>query len=204
MSRHEVYFANHGRALRFPWSLYHRPLLRHLNRSLADLPTGARALAVGPGDFRELPELQARGLRVSVLDIDPRVLETLRGRYGDAIDGYYLEQAPAASFDFLYAKEVVEHVVDHGAFLRQLFGLLAPGGRLWLSTPNYGFFLLPLLERTVLELIARRSGFSRRDIHPSRFGAKHLALAMQRAGLARVEVDVVSWAMALAATAARA
>lgn len=34
------------------------------------------------------------------------------------------------------ASHVLEHVADQPAFLRRLFGLLRPGGSLWLALPN--------------------------------------------------------------------
>ena len=76
-----------------------------------------------------------------------------------------IDAALGTRFAAIYAKEVVEHVLAWPAWLAGLRRALVPGGRLWLSTPNYGEPWLPALESTVLELVARRSGFSRRA-HP--------------------------------------
>jgi hypothetical protein len=82
--------------------------------------------------------------------------------------------------------------------------LLAPGGRLWLSTPNYGEPWLPALESTVLELVARRDGFSRRDIHPTRFSRRSLERGMTAAGFDDVRVRTTPTRLALTAWGTRA
>jgi hypothetical protein len=74
---------------------------------------------------------------------------------------------------------------------------LVPSGRLWLSTPNYGEPWLAALESTVLELIARRSGFSRREIHPTRFSRHSLARGLAAAGFEQVDVRVTPTRLAI-------
>lgn len=108
---------------------------------------------------------------------------------------------PGAGFAAIYAKEVVEHVLGWPRWLTGLRRALSPGGRLWLSTPNYGEPWLPALESTVLELIARRSGFSRRDMHPTRFSRRSLARGLDGAGFEQVEVRVSPTRLALTAWA---
>jgi SAM-dependent methyltransferase len=43
---------------------------------------------------------------------------------------------PPASFDLVAAIEVIEHVAEDRRFVKQAFGLLKPGGVLYLTTPN--------------------------------------------------------------------
>jgi len=55
--------------------------------------------------------------------------------------------APIA-FDIAYCSEVIEHVPQPVAFLRHIFHLLAPGGLLYLTTPDISHWRRPrLLER---------------------------------------------------------
>ena len=75
------------------------------------------------------------------------------------------------------------------AWLAGLRRALVPSGRLWLSTPNYGEPWLPAIESTVLELVARRSGFSRRHLHPTRFRRASLARGLSAAGFEAVEAQ---------------
>lgn len=104
-------------------------------------------------------------------------------------------------FAAIYAKEVVEHVLAWPGWLAGLRRALLPGGRLWLSTPNYGEPWLAALESTVLELVARRSGFSRRELHPTRFSRRSLARGLRAVGFDDVAVTVMSSRLALTAWA---
>src|SRR5437763_14730594 len=182
------YFANHARARQFPWTLYHEPLERDLARFLA----GARGdvLVVGCGLLHEIDAAPA-GLRFTVCDIDARAVDAVMARHDPRIVAGHVVPAEQpieiGRFDVIYAKEVVEHVLAWPAWLAGLRRALVPGGRLWLSTPNYGEPWLPALESTVLELVARRSGFSRRDLHPTRFSRATLARGLRAAGFEQVE-----------------
>ena len=198
------YFANHARARQFPWTLYHRPLERDLGQFLRQVageqPTG-EVLIVGCGLLHEIDEAPA-GLRFHVVDIDPRAVSAVLAR-GDARITGGTVVAPEAPIDLgrpfaaIYAKEVVEHVEGWPAWLVGLRRALVAGGRLWLSTPNYGEPWLPALESTVLELVARRGGFSRRHLHPTRFAKGSLARGLAAAGFEQVEVKVTPTRLAL-------
>ncbi len=118
-------------------------------------------------------------------DLDARAIATCQQQFPEAADRLAVCPGPfelpltgsfEGAFDVVMAKEVIEHLDDPVPWARGLAARVAPGGSLLLSTPNYGRWLtLPLLERTVLEWIAKRDGYSRRHIHPSRFDRKRLA-----------------------------
>lgn len=198
------YFANHARARRFPWTLYHRPLERDLagflRQAAAEHPTG-EVLIVGCGLLHELDAVPS-GLGFHVADIDDRAVTAVLARGDPRITGGTVV-APEAPIDLgrrfaaIYAKEVVEHVRAWPAWLVGLRRALVPSGRLWLSTPNYGEPWLPALESTVLELVARRSGFSRRELHPTRFARGSLARGLRAAGFEQVEVKTTPTRLAL-------
>ena len=208
------YFANHARARRFPWTLYHRPLeadlARFLRQVAAEHPTG-EILVVGCGLLHEL-DAAPSGLRFHVVDIDPRAVDAVLARQDPRILAGTVvapEQPlslaelyrPGRGFAAIYAKEVIEHVLSWPAWLTGLRRALVPSGRLWLSTPNYGEPWLPALESTVLEAIARRDGFSRRALHPTRFSARSLARGLRAAGFESVDSKVTPTRLAITAWA---
>jgi hypothetical protein len=80
---------------------------------------------------------------------------------------------------------------------------LRPGGQLFLTTPNYGSLSLSLLEKTVLEAIARVQGFTRRGLHPTPFDKPSLEAALYGAGARDVRIETISFGWVLAATARR-
>ena len=202
------YFANHARARRFPWTLYHQPLERDLARFLrqvaAEHPMG-EVLVVGCGLLHEL-DTAPSGLRFHVCDIDARAVDAVLARNDPRITGGTVVPVdPPFAFDrpfaAIYAKEVIEHVLAWPTWLVGVRRALVPNGRLWLSTPNYGEPWLPAIESTVLELVARRSGFSRRNLHPTRFSRRALARGLRAAGFDSVDVRGTPTRLALTAWA---
>lgn len=194
------YFANHIRARQFPWTLYHQPLERDLERFLREVGSG-EVLVVGCGLLHEI-DAAPPGLTFHVVDIDERAVEAVLAKGDPRITGGTVV-APEEPIDLgrrfaaIYAKEVVEHVLAWPRWLVGLRRALVPGGRLWLSTPNYGEPWLPAIESTVLELIARRSGFSRKHIHPTRFSRGTLARGLTSAGFEDVTVRATPTRLAL-------
>lgn len=208
MSESVDYFSNHRLKLRFPWRLYHAPIIRELRRVLDEHPN-ADVLNVGSGPFLELEELAgvAAGARIAVCDVDPRAIEAAKELHGsrlaraDVVEvGQPLPHADA-SFDVVVSMDVIEHVADPGPWLAELARVVRPGGTLFLTTPNYGFSTLGLLERTALEVIARYQGFSRKDIHPSKFSRRRLRATLERAGFVDVAIERIALGWVLAATA---
>lgn len=202
------YFANHARARQFPWTLYHQPLERDLERFLTEVATehpAGQVMVVGCGLLHEI-DTAPRGLSFHVVDIDARAVEAVLARRDHRISGGTVVAPETAidvgrTFAAIYAKEVVEHVLSWPSWLVGLRRALVPGGRLWLSTPNYGEPWLPALESTVLELVARRSGFSRRDIHPTRFSRGTLRRGLEAAGFDEVATRPTLTRLALTAWA---
>lgn len=208
MNAQPDYFANHEKARKFPWTLYHAPLERDLgaflDRVAEEHPEGD-VLVVGCGLLHEI-DTAPPGLRYTVVDIDPRAVETVLARKDPRIVAGHVvaPEEPidvGANFAGIYAKEVVEHVHAWPSWLASLRRSLVPGGRLWLSTPNYGEPWLPTLESTVLELVARRSGFSRRHIHPTRFSKKSLERGLRAVDFRDVHTRVTPTRLAITAWA---
>ena len=210
MPKLEEYYSNHSRAFKFPWSIYHEPLLEDLKKAISSIenPSGKSALVIGPGDFFEFQNLNEKGFKVSILDIDPRVIEKSKHQLGNKIENYFLVDEnfngyPEETFDLIYAKEVIEHIPDTKKFLANLLSLGHANSLFWLSTPNYGDWVLPFIEKTFLEIVARLSGFSRKGIHPRPFSKQTLSEAFETSGFSIEAVNKMPLKLSLTIWAKR-
>jgi 2-polyprenyl-3-methyl-5-hydroxy-6-metoxy-1,4-benzoquinol methylase len=111
---------------------------------LPDAAPGARLLDVGggAGEFTELA--RARGYATTLADGNPTSVDREAARGFDALrvdlnDG--LPGVPDASFQLVSCLDVIEHVVPAERLLREIRRVLAPGGVLVLSTPNFGYLV---------------------------------------------------------------
>jgi SAM-dependent methyltransferase len=129
----------------------------------------------------------------SACDVDARVVAACRTRFTDrraafaACDIYALPY-PDQAFDLVFSTEVVEHVLEPERWAAELARVVAPGGWLQLSTPNYGDWPLPFIEKTFLEWMARRQGFTRKGLHPTPFDRQRLVRLLEGVGLDDVHI----------------
>jgi 2-polyprenyl-3-methyl-5-hydroxy-6-metoxy-1,4-benzoquinol methylase len=202
------YFENHRHKLLFPWSLYHRPIIAALGAALG-ASLGPEVLNVGAGPFFELQDVDATGRNITVCDIDQRSIELAQKLHGARLAAADLVEPgaplPYASgrFDLVVSMDVIEHVPSPALlpWVTEVFRVLKPGGLAFLTTPNYASKALSFLEQTVLELIARRQGFSRKEMHPSKFTPARLGAMLAQAGFSRVDLAPISFGWVLAAHA---
>jgi SAM-dependent methyltransferase len=177
------YFANHRLKLRFPWRMYHTPIVEAFAEVLQR--SGPRVLNVGSGPFFELERLPRAGKAFTACDVDARAIDLARSLHGRALSGADVvdpeKPLPYAdgTFDVVAAMDVVEHVVPAAAWVADAWRVVAPGGTLFLTTPNYGSRSLDLIEKTVLEAVARAQGFSRKTIHPTKLDERSLSALLE-------------------------
>ena len=101
---------------------------------------GARVLDVGCGSGFASSSLRDRGAQhITGVEYDVAAAAAARTRLdvvhqGDVKD--ILPQLASASFDLILAYDVLEHLVDPYATLRELNRLVGPAGRLHVSVPN--------------------------------------------------------------------
>jgi 2-polyprenyl-6-hydroxyphenyl methylase/3-demethylubiquinone-9 3-methyltransferase len=103
---------------------------------------GERVLDVGCGEGRFAAELTRAGAAVVGIDVAEEALR----RAGELdpglelllVDGEGAWPLADASFDVVWAGEVIEHVADTASWLSEVRRVLRPGGRLLLSTPAHG------------------------------------------------------------------
>jgi len=208
MSESVDYFSNHRNKLRFPWRLYHQPIVNELATALT-ASVGTEVLNLGSGPFFELSSLPKLDKRFTLCDIDPRALTVAREIHGAALAGTDTLTPgaplpyPSAHFDAVVSMDVVEHLIDPLPWLQDALRVLKPGGLLFLTTPNYASRSLRAIENTALEAIARTQGFSRKDLHPSKLDTPSLYSLLARAGAKNAVIKRISFGWVLAAYAWR-
>lgn len=107
------------------------------------LPPGKkRALEVGPGAGVYLPVLASLFDQVTAMDIENAYLEhaqRLTALYPNltlVADNITHSQLADGSFEIILCSEVIEHIPDPAAALREMHRLLSPGGIMIISTPQ--------------------------------------------------------------------
>lgn len=105
-----------------------------------DWPAG-HFLEIGAGTGRLTTEFLRRGFTGVCYDLGEENRAVLRSNlsvYAPAVTVIdHLADLPHGAFDFVLAFEVLEHIADDGAALRQWAEHLKPGGRLLLSVPAH-------------------------------------------------------------------
>jgi SAM-dependent methyltransferase len=160
-------------------SEYERSSKRFM-RALVPSAAPLRILDVGCGTGLNAGHLARHGHQVVGIDLSPVAIEKFRARgfQGIVCDiEAGLPPFPTASFDLVYASEVIEHCVDTLGFLRSLRALLKPDGTLLLSTPNSAFWVYRLLG-----LFGRAASDYQHPGHVRFFSKRSLARAVKAAG----------------------
>lgn len=170
------------------WRFFIRPAIqlasifpvigRLIKAELRYLPkpeSGQKLLDFGCGNGEFLLFARAMGWQTMGIDADAEAVATARSRGLSVIQGGIeaLEEG-LGYFDGITLSHVIEHVHDPIELLRRCHALLAPGGWLWLETPN-------LDSQGHL-----RYGANWRGLEPPRhlvlFTRKSLAVALRKAG----------------------
>ena len=160
---------------------------------------------VGAGLVRELGPGRGGALSLQAqahqLAVDPPLL-------GGVLPRYVRFMAKREIFKFPFglmvttaygAFPVRRNEVDRQA-LRRAEDILAQGGVVGMFPEghrSHGKGLLPAFDGATL--VARRSGFTRRHIHPTRFSRRSLARGLAAAGFGEISVNVTTTRLAITA-----
>jgi SAM-dependent methyltransferase len=119
---------------------WYRGRRRVLERTIARmrLPSPARILDAGCGSGRNMLELARYG-EVSGIELSDTSVALARARgVGEVVKGSVLEMPfEPGSFELAVCLDVIEHLQDDRAALRELRRVLAPGGALLVTVPAY-------------------------------------------------------------------
>jgi SAM-dependent methyltransferase len=124
---------------RYWWYVSRRELVVRYVRSLG-LPRNARLVDVGCGTGATASELGQFGKVVGV-DLSDRALNYCTRRGLSHLVRGRVEALPLASraFDVLVATDIIEHIDDDLAGLREFLRVLKPGGHAVITVPAYQF-----------------------------------------------------------------
>jgi 2-polyprenyl-6-hydroxyphenyl methylase/3-demethylubiquinone-9 3-methyltransferase len=159
---------------------------------LGHVKAGERVLDVGCAEGRFAAELARAGADVVGIDVAEEPLTRARARHPELdlrlVDGEGTWALQDASFDVVWAGEVIEHVADTAAWLSQVRRVLRSGGSLLLSTPDHG-----PLTRLRLACSARAFGahFDPRGDHLRFYVRATLVALLEDFGFAEVDVRAV-------------
>ncbi len=133
-----------------------------------DLPPDARILDAGCGSGRNMIELARRG-PVTGIELSQTSVDLARARNsGEVVSGSVLEMPFAdASFDLAVSLDVIEHLEDDEAALRELRRTVVPGGALLVTVPAYQWLW---------------SGHDEVNHHHRRYTRRSLRAVAERAG----------------------
>jgi 2-polyprenyl-3-methyl-5-hydroxy-6-metoxy-1,4-benzoquinol methylase len=123
------------------WNQYHNQLTLYL--SLLGASTRLEILDVGCAQATLALLLAEQGHTVTAVDLRQQFLDYAKSRYerGDIrfVCGDAMHLDLAKRYDMIFANQIVEHLVYPVDFLRRLAGLLNPGGRIIITTPNFQY-----------------------------------------------------------------
>lgn len=96
-----------------------------------------RLLDLGCGAGNQLLAARKGGWTAQGLDVAPSAIQHVRELGFEVFHGELRDaQFPAAHFDVITAAELLEHLPDPRAELKEIARLLRPGGLFWTTTPN--------------------------------------------------------------------
>ncbi|GAP65026.1 methyltransferase family protein [Mizugakiibacter sediminis] len=99
--------------------------------------SGCSVLDVGCGNGDFLQRMRRAGWTVRGIDSDAQAVAVARAQGVDVMLGSLQDDSHASNlYDLVTASHVIEHVHDPAAFIAQLYDRVAPGGKLWICTPN--------------------------------------------------------------------
>ena len=121
--------------------------IANAHRLLSLVPKSGRLLEIGCACGFLLVAARERGFSVRGVEMSAWASQYARDTYGLEVHTGTLEAAaiPAESIDVVVMADVIEHLFDPPATMREIRRILAPGGRVLLLTPDVGSVMARLV-----------------------------------------------------------
>lgn len=111
--------------------------LDEIFRSFASYRRTNRLLDVGCGAGSLLEAARRAGWNAEGTEVSKPAVEHVRAEGFEVFHGELAEaRYPEGHFDVVTASEIIEHVPEPGAMLREIARILRPGGLFWATTPH--------------------------------------------------------------------
>ena len=155
---------------------------RAIAAALLDGRERARVLDIAAGAGRFLEPFRELGCACYATEFNEEMQAYLRAKGFTTLEGNLMPEGEAGSFDIVIFTEIIEHINQPMPVLRHIRSLLKPGGRLYVTTPNFNS-----LER---RLLGQDWGMICFPEHITYWTPGHLHRALRSAGLSKVSLRV--------------
>lgn len=147
--------------------------------------TNKHIIDIGAGGGFFLNCAQSRGWTVSGVEPSTQACEHADKQFGIKLFQGLLDDypQPATKFNAAYISLVLEHVPDPEAFIRKVLGLLAPGGVLWIETPND----FNALQKTIQTQMSKPEWWVVPNHHLNYFNYQTLSKLLTSAGMSELD-----------------
>ena len=155
--------------------------ISNLKEALAAIPEGSKILdfGCGLGDFTDF--ISTLGFDVLGVDISETVINLAKIKHNN-VKFHILNEddripAPANHFSAVWSSEVIEHIFDVNAHLKEIHRVLKPNGVYILTTPFHG-----RLKNSLITLLKFNKHFNPEGEHIRFFDKSGLKLCLEKAG----------------------
>lgn len=180
-----TFFPHHGK--NWDDSLFRDRIAARLTPESVVLDLGAGAGIVSQMDFR------GQAARICGVDLDPRVEQNPMLDEGRVADGESIPY-PDATFDVVFADNVLEHLAEPEKVFGEVARVLKPGGVFLFKTPNKWHYM-PLISRmtphSFHRWINRKRGRAEEDTFPTLYRANSRGAVRRLAAATGFEVEAI-------------
>jgi 2-polyprenyl-3-methyl-5-hydroxy-6-metoxy-1,4-benzoquinol methylase len=172
--------------LRWVFSKFNALLRRDPHNLPNQFGQGQTILDFGCHDGSKLIHWYKRGWNVAGIDLNRQAIDVAQLRFPDGKFwcGDVLDIPIESRFDCIRADNVFEHLFDPMLYLKHLFSLLKPGGRLFIYVPNGNAFSARLL--------GRYSSIYWMPFHLNLFTKKTMSFTLKQVGFKHVQCKTYS------------